>query len=246
MASRYSIILSFILATLLAVGGVELFYGSLIKKLAKNATITTQLDTTQPDTNKTPPRAVVTNHPQKKPGGKEDYSIISRRSLFGKIKATTSSKPAVQEETVLTTTSLNLALLGTIGGKDNDQRAIIRDKSDKKQDIYYKGDAIANALIKEILRGKIILTVNGKDEILLMQESKSPPSTGAPKNYAMPEVVRTPKRHIAATEDLEEEMATEEELDMEEDNEPIEDLPPATIPKRRMTLKPKSLQVTEP
>ena len=138
MASRYSIILSFILATLLAVGGVELFYGSLIKRLAKNATITTQLDTTQPDTNKTPPRAVVTNHPQKKPGGKEDYSIISRRSLFGKIEPISSSKPEEKKEEVLTTTSLNLTLLGTVSGDANDQRAIIRDKSNKKQEVEYR------------------------------------------------------------------------------------------------------------
>jgi len=244
MASRYSIILSFILATLLAVGSVELFYGSLIKRLVENETIATQPDATKRGEIETPLKAVSTDHLPKKTGGKEDYSIITRRSLFGKIKPVPTSKPAVKEEPILATTTLNLVLLGTVGGKENDQRAIIRNKSNNEQDIYYKGDSIANALIKEILRGKIIITVNGKDQILLMQESKSPPSTGKPKKYAMPEVVRPQNRHIAETMALEEDTEENPEEDMEEE-EPREDLPPATVPKRRMTLKPRNQKVTE-
>ncbi len=238
MASRYALILSFILATLLAVGGVELFYGSLIKNLSEKGRIISQPNTVKTKKRATPPKTVVAGQSLKKSGGKEDFSIIARRALFGK-KQPVSSKPAVKEEPVLTTTSLNLTLLGTVSGKDNDQRAIIRNKNNNEQDIYYKGDSVSNALIKEILRGKIILTVNGKDEVLLMEESKSPPSTGSPTNYAMPDVVPPPRRQIRQPDPEEIEEGLEEDI-------PQEDLPPATTPKRRMTLKPKRQQVTEP
>jgi type II secretory pathway component PulC len=245
MASRYSLILSFILATLLAVGGVELFYGSLIKNLSEKEGMMSQPDKVTTNKRTATPKTAMTKTPQKRSGGKEDYSIITRRGLFGKSKLV-SSKPVVKEEPVLTTTSLNLTLLGTVSGKDNDQRAIIRNKSNKKQDIYYKGDSVSNALIKEILRGKIILTVNGKDEVLLMEESKSPPSTGSSKNYAMPDVVKKPtRRQIREPETIEEDLEENIDENLEEDIPP-EDLPPATTPKRRMTLKPKRQQVTEP
>lgn len=244
MLSRYSPILSFILATLLAVGGVELFYGSLMKNLSENGTGLSQPDTARMDLPDTPHKKALAGRSPKKPTGKDDYSIITSRSLFGKIKPT-NTKATVEEEPVLTTTSLNLTLLGTISGKDNDQRAIIRNKNNKEQDIYYKGDSVSNALIKEILRGKIILTVNGKDEVLLMEESKSPPSTGNSANYAMPDVVPPPTRHIADAENIEEYTEENFEETLEEDGPP-EDLPPAVAPKRRMTLKPKKQQVTEP
>jgi type II secretory pathway component PulC len=244
MASRYSLTFSFILATLLAVGGVELFYGSLIKNLAEKETVAPLPDTVITKKHTTPPRNATTKQPQKKLGEKEDYSIITRRALFGKGKPV-SSKPVVNEEPVLTTTSLNLTLLGTVSGKDNDQRAIIRNKSNKEQDIYYKGDSVSNALIKEILRGKIILTVNGKDEVLLMEESKSPPSTGSAVNYAMPDVVPPSRRQIHEPEEIAEDLEENIDEDLEADI-PQEDVPPATTPRRRMTLKPKRQQVTEP
>ena len=245
MASRYSLILSFILATLLSVGGVELFYGSLIKNLSEKDIITSQPETVKTNRRATPLKTAMTKQSRKRSGGKEDFSIITRRALFGKNKPV-NSKPVVKEEPVLTTTSLNLTLLGTVSGKDNDQRAIIKNKNNKEQEIYYKGDSVSNALIKEILRGKIILTVNGKDEVLLMEESKSPPSTGSPKNYAMPDVVVKPtRRQIREPEAIEEDLEENIDENLEEDILP-EDLPPTTTPKRRMTLKPKRQQVTEP
>ncbi len=42
----------------------------------------------------------------------------------------------------------------------------------RKQGLYKKGDAIQNAEIKLVLRKKVVLSVNGKDEILLMEDDK--------------------------------------------------------------------------
>jgi hypothetical protein len=78
-----------------------------------------------------------------------------------------------------------------------------------------------------------------------MEESKSPPSTGSSANYAMPDVVPPPRKRIAETENIEENIEENFDETMVEDG-PSEDIPPAVAPKRRMTLKPKKQQVTEP
>lgn len=191
MIRRYSIILSFVLATVLAAGGVELFYRSLSQVLTddKEVTKATRTRTTAgikktANTGRSAPPLLM------KKGGqetKEDYTIIVKRSLFGKVKEKPVSKPPKPQQT-LVPTSLDLVLFGTISGTADTQRAIIRDKKKGKQDIYYVGDAIKQAVIKEISRGKIILTVNGKDEILLMQESKSPKGSATSRKSNTSEV----------------------------------------------------------
>jgi hypothetical protein len=45
------------------------------------------------------------------------------------------------------------------------------DKAKRKQDIFYPGDVVNGAQIKEIMRGKVILTYQGKDEVLDMTEA---------------------------------------------------------------------------
>jgi len=235
MASRYSIILSFLLATLLAAGTVELFYSSLGKVLtASKVTAHEGVKKTPTSTfNKAAQRQV---NRVKRSGSGEDYTIISKRNLFGE-PPKTPNIPASKPDPILTTTSLDLMLLGTVGGNPDEQRAIIRNKKSNKEAIYTTGDVIEHALIKEINRGRIILTVNGKDEVLLMEEMKSPPSTGTTKMFSMPEVYTPPNRRVADA-NIETETA--------EDFEIPEQITPSTIPKRRMTLKPKTQQVAEP
>jgi type II secretory pathway component PulC len=233
MTNRYSIILSFLLATLLTAGTVELFYSSLGKVLTASKV------TTHEGVKKTP-TSIVNKAAQrqadrvKRSVSGEDYTIISKRNLFGETPKTTPI-PTSKPDPILTTTSLELMLLGTVGGKPEDQRAIIRNKKTRVQAIYTTGDTIEHALIKKINRSQIILTVNGKDEVLLMEEMKSPPSTDTTKNFAMPKVYTLPNRRVA-----------DDTIEMEEDGEILEQLPPTTIPKRRMTLEPKTQQVTEP
>lgn len=236
MINRYTIILSFILITLLVTGAVELLYNSLGNVLIEKNNVD-QTKTGEQSTGKNITRAVVLPAGQGKANrAREDYTIINKRNLFGKVQDKTKVKTP-EPEPVLTTTSLDLTLLGTIGGEADDQRAIIRNKSSKNsQEIYFRGDAIEHALIKDIGRGKIILTVNGKDEILLMEETKSPPSTGKTQSYPMPDVY-TPA-------DINEDDDTID--DMEEDIDTLEEASPPVRPRRRMTLKPKKQQVAEP
>lgn len=226
MINRLSIILSFFLATLLAIGTVELLYSSLGKVLIENKV-------TQKEIKGSPASMVkITAHKQTQQASKvandDDYTIITKRNLFGTPPAISASV-IVKPEPILSTTSLDLVLLGTIGGNPGDQRAIIRNRKSRKQALYSKGDVIEHGLIKQINRAQIILTVNGIDEILLMEEMKSPPSTGTTKSYPMPEVFSLPDKHV--TDD--------DTVEIEENAEVLEKLPPVVTPRRRMTLKPK-------
>ncbi|MCP4110104.1 MAG: PDZ domain-containing protein [Desulfobacteraceae bacterium] len=100
------------------------------------------------------------------------YRTISQRNLFKtqeeNIKRDKVEPEPEQEE--IKDTELKLALWGTISGDIN--KAIIEDKKERKQNLYREGDSIQIATIKKIYREKVILSVNGKDEILKMEEKK--------------------------------------------------------------------------
>ena len=114
---------------------------------------------------------------------KYDYNVILERNLFGPAPGKGDIAVTTDEENTedLQTTSLNIVLMGTINGGKGDDRAIILDKSTNKQQLYESGDAIQGASIKEILRGKVILAYNGKDEMLDMSDAAKVRST-----YAVP------------------------------------------------------------
>lgn len=101
-----------------------------------------------------------------------DFRVIFKRNLFG--SAPTADKVEVVMNEIpadLQITSLEIVLKGTIDGKKGNKRAIILDKKNKTQDLYQKGDSIQGAFVKEILRGKVILTYNGQDEVVEMSET---------------------------------------------------------------------------
>lgn len=105
---------------------------------------------------------------------KHDYRVILQRNLFGPPpsakKAENVEKMSVPVED-LEETSLKIALKGTINGLEESERAIILDKKNKIQKLYQKGDGIQGAFVKEILRGRVILSHNGNDEVLDMSDT---------------------------------------------------------------------------
>jgi len=102
-----------------------------------------------------------------------EYQAIVNRDLF---KTTETSEAEPETEAVeldkLKQTQLNLKLWGTVTGTAEKAYAVIEDKSKNRQGLYHKGDAIQNATIKMILRKKVVLRVNGEDEILIMEDEK--------------------------------------------------------------------------
>ncbi len=102
-----------------------------------------------------------------------NYSVVTKRNLFGSLE-----KPleGIKDEDIkgLELTSLNLRLLGTIScNNQQNARAIIEESGKRKQEIYKVGDSIQEALVKGILREKVVLKVGDKDEILTMEEPAS-------------------------------------------------------------------------
>ncbi|MCB2148025.1 MAG: PDZ domain-containing protein [Deltaproteobacteria bacterium] len=100
------------------------------------------------------------------------YKAVLERNLFD---TRSDSQPRTQQVDVesLEETNLNLKLWGTVSGTDNVDYAVIEDVKAREQNLYRIGDAIQTATVKEIYREKVVLTVNGKDEVLQMQELES-------------------------------------------------------------------------
>ena len=101
------------------------------------------------------------------------YQAVIDRNIFG-AATTVASAPAEEVVTEvledLAPTSLKITLLGTITGDQENARAIIADDNKKTQGLYRIADAIQGAIIKKILRGKVIVRVNGEDQVLTMAE----------------------------------------------------------------------------
>jgi len=126
-----------------------------------------------------------------------DYQTIIDRSLFSKVSGMP-VKNADSDNLDLESTSLKITLLGTIYSNGQNSAAVIEDKAKKTQGLYRVGDSIQNAVIKSILTGKVVLRVDGHDEILVMDELKSSETVMAPANR-VPTASVDPQAAPAAT-----------------------------------------------
>ena len=104
------------------------------------------------------------------------YDKISRRGLLGGPSIDRNEKTeemGAEQIAALKPTRLNIVLLGTVYGPERVAFAVMEEKGKKKQGLYQTGDNIQGAVIKKVLRGKVILEVKGKDEILEMEQAKT-------------------------------------------------------------------------
>ncbi|MCF8037201.1 MAG: PDZ domain-containing protein [Desulfobacteraceae bacterium] len=100
-----------------------------------------------------------------------DYAVVYEKDLFNTAqKADADQEIEPSELDRMEKTELNLRLWGTITGTNGKSYAVIEHKSKREQKLYQKGDTIDQARIKMILRKKVVLSVNGKDEILELEE----------------------------------------------------------------------------
>ena len=110
------------------------------------------------------------------------YNAITLRNLFN-----TKDKSDLKTDKInidsLKQTELNVTLWGTVTGPMGKEYAVIEDAVKKEQNLYQTGDPVQHATLKIILRNKVVLDVNGKDEILEMKDTsiqKTPKSPGMP------------------------------------------------------------------
>ncbi|MDB9822799.1 PDZ domain-containing protein [Deltaproteobacteria bacterium] len=104
--------------------------------------------------------------------GLTDYQVVNTRNIFSNIDRASLKDDTLEIDT-LEPTSLKIKLLGTVAGTQENAAAIIEETAKRTQGLYRVGDSVQEAVIKSILRGKVVLGVDNRDEILMMEESDS-------------------------------------------------------------------------
>ena len=128
----------------------------------------------------------------------EDYALIASRDVFHTTKETANTGGKDQEEEIKIT-DLNLELKGTVVGDGKDSYAFILEKGSRKEEVYYANDYVMGARIVKIMKGRVILNVNGSEEALLMtDESRTLPEMGSAEERAGEEAVKPAEQRPAS------------------------------------------------
>jgi general secretion pathway protein C len=99
------------------------------------------------------------------------YRPILQRNLFKTQRAAeTASRQSQINLENMEETKLQLKLWGTVTGNTQQSYAVIEDTQKREQNLYRVGDSVQDATVKAILRAKVVLTVNGQDEVLAMED----------------------------------------------------------------------------
>lgn len=164
MQGRISNIVPLFLITILSIVAVEALYQALeffvFKPTTVSKTVINAKDTVTP--------------PQQTTNVKKlDYRIILKRNLFSRPgeESVDPAEEPVEQTTAANSSELGIVLMGTVSGTDNSRRAFILNKQTREQELFSTGEVVEGALIKEILRGKLVLSINGKDAFLDMSEA---------------------------------------------------------------------------
>lgn len=202
----------------LVYAGVHLWYGVVEKRLQPTTPPARKESVPAPQP-PAPPQAAVP------PSAANDVQTILTRNIFKAVQHADELAPTpAEEETDLDSmaqTQLRLTLLGTVTGKDEDGRAIIRDEHSKLEDLYRVGSEIQGAIISRIARGKVVLRVNNREEILVLTDPES--AGNSPGGAAGRPMARMePGRPINA-----------QEPPGVEDNQPV----PEAVPRRRISFR---------
>ena len=103
-----------------------------------------------------------------------NYSKIVQRNIFNSGTEEIAPPPKAKSVDIekLKQTDLKLKLWGTVTGQNGRAYAVIEDTKTRRQNLYHTGDTIQNAVVKMILREKVVLNVNNSDEVLAMEENR--------------------------------------------------------------------------
>lgn len=175
-------IINILLVTLLLFFSVKLFYQTLTAQV---------LDVPYMDVSMTPETTSIATPDAGRARNRVDfvaYQPILQRDLFKTEPVKTDVTVEAVDLDKLKQTQLNLKLWGTIIRENEQSYAVIEDTRKRKQGLFRVGDTVENASIKMILRKKVVLTVGGKDEILLMDSDKTKSTRAASR--------QTPQREM--------------------------------------------------
>jgi general secretion pathway protein C len=107
------------------------------------------------------------------------YGAITKRNLFNTRPDTAAAPAKAINIDNLKETDLKLRLWGTVTGKGRRAYAVIEDTKTRQQNLYRIGDTIQDATLKLILRQKVVLSVNDRDEVLGMEEAGTAKRSGS-------------------------------------------------------------------
>ncbi len=144
--------------------GVSLWYGEFEKWIQEKHSVVKNEVTAPPVQRPTEPDSVTT-----------DYEIILSRNIFKaalELGERVSSEQSTANVEDLAETKIQLALLGTVSGSKEDARAIILNEKTRTADIYHIGSELHDAIITRIVRGKVVLQINGREEVLIIKEAE--------------------------------------------------------------------------
>lgn len=113
-----------------------------------------------------------------------DYDQVVTRNLFMVGSMTPKSSDDMLSLDDLEKTDLQLTLWGTIAGTGDMAWAIIEDKETKSQALYKVGDKVQNATLTHVFRNKVVLNVNGKDQVLEPMDGGGAQGSGGFAGYA--------------------------------------------------------------
>ena len=157
MSRHYQIIFNLFALAVIVFLGVNLFYTVITAKLR-------DVDTRRNVMHRLP---VVKGY--RKPP-LDHYGAIIKRSIFFSGEQALHEMGGEEIED-LQPTSLKVALFGTVVGDKQSAVAVIQDMNNKKQGLYRVGDSVQSAVVRKILRGKVVLRVGERDEILTIEEA---------------------------------------------------------------------------
>jgi type II secretory pathway component PulC len=120
----------------------------------------------------------------------DDYGLIASKDVFHTTKETAKTAGKDQGEEIKVT-ELNIELKGTVVGDGKDSYAFILDRGSRKEEVYYANDFVMGARIVRIMKGRVMLNVDGREEALLMvDESRTLPEMGSAEEGTSAEAVK--------------------------------------------------------
>ena len=160
MTARYFTIANILLLTAAVFLGVKSFYTFVTPRPDYKVAIKTARKSVSapPARHSKPPAA--------------NYNNIVQRNIFNSGSGEIAPKVRSVDIEKLKQTDLKLKLWGTVTGQNERAYAVIEDTKTRQQNLYHTGDSIQNAVVKMILREKVVLNVNNSDEILAMEETR--------------------------------------------------------------------------
>ncbi len=186
MINRYFTIANILLITAGVYLCVGAFYTIVTARLDYGTSFSTGTDRVSPPPVELPPPPLT------------HYKAITKRDIFN--SSTEKSAPAAEKIDIekLKQTDLKLKLWGTVTGQSGRTYAVIEDSKAREQSLYRAGDTIQKAVVKLILREKVVLEVDDRDEILVMEEIRGRRGGGRKDKKSMLSSSSAPKLPVSS------------------------------------------------